>query len=805
MTHKNYHFRNLISTFWDIHETTGLKKQDIHDLWIYVADGPKTIQTKRDQLLETVKTLRNRNLWEYVANWSGMFSCPDNIRQLFYNWERKVRPKDEYLVSFLILICMISLHGKECFSSDYPYFKENTFPLDDMFSFLYIELSEHIPESVKKDPKSAEYAEVLQSIKCSSEYQQFLTVLQHSEKHLVAFLFAGILHCRHADDCLKKEREVTYDLKKWLEHAFDQFSKAQSDATLTTFQKDYLEFLWKENKILNLRDAPGTITSENPKHDLVNLYVVPALRNHAGALTSLFHGSDRFSHIITANSGAGKSSLIQALVMGCTYSMLDTLGSELAQSVSATKYKRLQASFRVEKAYFPVLVKSSVFNKEKLQEQKDYKLLHYASGPSCEQFDTHMEALLSEADSMGTLLLLVDALDELDQSHATVFGDMIDDFLREYPNTSLLVTSRLIHFREFQDHTFFANAVPLTLDLFDEQKIIQLIANWTKHNVFQAGSYDWRDLKTFLSGYPHLYTLVKNPYMLSHAIYYKVNNRHAAPEEIISYIIDNIIEKRWPEKKYGVYGISASYMRGLLSCLAWEMAKSGQHYIPPQKLVKRFRQAGESYDEDVELDLKTWNSIANEMNTQAGLLVLGSPDTEKTAMEKDNYVFQLDVIEHFLAAEWIRTQLRNEGFRKDMNDYRLLEQVNEFFPEQITKKHWTDIILMLFYPVTELHAKTRESSITLAIYKHLLHRTSETLSEEELSAIGTIFKHLLCETFGTNILTSADEPHSHTLRLQMLRYLANTPGIKSELADISKNNLFPEEFKTLQKLKLIIS
>ncbi len=796
MSDKSTIFYKQIDIFLNTFEKTNIEKETLYRLWNHIAMDSGSVPIIRNRILDTIRSLRHMELPNFLGQWDGNFYPPENMRQLFYNWKvKRSLPKDDTLVSFLVLLIMLKYHGKSCFSPLCSYFESNSLSLEDLCFSLYTLIYEHSPET-DNDYNNQRYL---------ADYQLFSQTLQASEKHLTAFLLAGFVYCRHMDQCQKKKSDISFNPASWLEQTFRQLEQSQANQNLTSFKQKYFELLWNENKILTLRDAPGTITPEYHKHELASLYVVPTLRDQNGETTYLFDKNLRFSYLITANSGAGKSSLLQALVVSCLYPQLKSLGLAPEQNRSSKKYEQLHTSFRINNSYFPVLVKACTFNLEKLDAERKYKLLDFASGSSSGSFESCITELLQMANDSGTLLLLVDALDELDEEHASIFSEMIDDFLSQYPNVNLIITSRLIHFRDFKNSSFFTKTDHLTLDLFDDNKIIQFITNWIRQDVFQAGSYDWKELKSFFSKYPHLYALIKNPYMLSHAIYYKINHQDAQPEDLISYIIDNMIEKRWPEKKYGIYGITSSYMRGLLSCIAWEMAKSDQHYIAPSKLVKRFRAAGEQYDEDVELDAKTWNTIANEMNTQAGILAIGSPDTERTELERENYVFQLNVIEHFLAAEWIRAKLRDTFSLKHSTPYQLIERVNELLPDVITQKHWQEIILMLFYPVSELHAKTRESDVTSSIFKMLLYRSAETISEEELTVIGAIFVHLLRGTLGSSSILNPNASQTNALRLQMLRVLSNIPSLQQELAELDKHPRFQEDRKTLMKLKLIRS
>lgn len=72
------------------------------------------------------------------------------------------------------------------------------------------------------------------------------------------------------------------------------------------------------------------------------------------------------------------------------------------------------------------------------------------------------------------------------------------------------------------------------------------------------------------------------------------------------------------------------------------MAYEKEHAIPSSSIISWFCRASEEIDEK-EIDRNTWKQVVKEMTARSGLIVL----------EDINYVFQNEVIEHYLASEWI--------------------------------------------------------------------------------------------------------------------------------------------------------
>ncbi len=279
----------------------------------------------------------------------------------------------------------------------------------------------------------------------------------------------------------------------------------------------------------------------------------------------------------------------------------------------------------------------------------------------------------------------------------------------------------------------------------------------------------------------YVYELSKNPYYLTHILCYRSRHNNATAQEVISFLIDKLIKKRWPISKYEKYGINVENIREILSYIAWDMAVEDEHRIPSHLLSKKFSEAAANIIE-VDADVSVWNGLVKEINVRAGLLIL----------DNNEYCFQNDVMEHLLAAERICTELFNRKDNKD-DKYELFKFYDERLKD-IGKDYWSDILVMMFTPVG---GKMTEK-ITTTLYKYLLYRTSESFDEDELKVIVKVFLDILQNTFGANRISSYKKTKQINIHeKQICRFLTNNMNllndsmndfIKDFIEDVKKSN-----------------
>lgn len=251
-----------------------------------------------------------------------------------------------------------------------------------------------------------------------------------------------------------------------------------------------------------------------------------------------------------------------------------------------------------------------------------------------------------------------------------------------------------------------------------------------------------------------------NPYMLSHVLCYQAYHVNATPQEIISHVIDNLIIKRWPVEKYEKLGITTGYMREVLAYIAWNMAYEKEHAIPSSSIISWFCRASEEIDEK-EIDRNTWKQVVKEMTARSGLIVL----------EDINYVFQNEVIEHYLASEWIVSNYSRWSLEYN-SEFFVLHKLQDVISDIVDDECWEDILIMMFSPDKNYY-RVRFDELTPALLKYLLLKTAETMNPREIMIIGNVFINVVRNTFGKNHITNDVSESGRQARRQITKFLHN--------------------------------
>lgn len=427
-----------------------------------------------------------------------------------------------------------------------------------------------------------------------------------------------------------------------------------------------------------------------------------------------------------------------------------------------------------------------------INEKSAESILDIAIGHKINGFSENIENLIANHEKNGQVILLVDALDEIAGSKRKEdLAKLIDAFISKHPSVNLIITSRSIDLREFYGAAFYGELERVTLGLLGDPEIKELISKWMLCDVSLATQQDVEKKYQSLINNDYLSKLVSNPYMLSHALHYQAYHVNATPQEIISHVIDNLIEKRWPAEEYEKFGITPSFMREILAQIAWEMTESNTHVIPANGIITRFCNAADSIDGDSEIDRKTWATVVKEMNARAGLLIL----------EDIGYVFQNRIIEYFLASECVISKYVEKLCRSDISETAIIKDISVDF-SSIQENYWADVILMMFSP-DERHNLHRRDYITPALYKYLLYKSAESVCVEELKVIGYIFVNLVKNTFGRNRITNISNASGVLAREQITRFLYNNQTFLKNIGNWEEEKVFSDVLQELSKKELI--
>lgn len=667
---------------------------------------------------------------------------PDVARQGWYRYRRMGQIdgastiKENMLIGTTLILCLIST-AQDAFAETDERFENKSFNNNELIAWLC---------------EATNYINSFYIEKVKTEVQ-----------YLLPFLLSSLFYCRKWQTDGDKP---SFDIAFWLDSHFNSLIRVSNDVKMSEFQKEYYTHLWNVSKTLDIRDmvSGAQLSSISKNAQISNLYIIPPFLRDGEVVDHPIDDRSLFSYLVVANTGCGKSTFLQAIITANIYEKVAALQIASLAEEAMSRYKLIKKKLGFSGGYFPILVKADSINHVELENLRVNSLLDFAVGSECESFKKWIEYIVTQQCD-GKVLLLVDALDEIDgSSRKDLFGKMIEKFISEHHAVNVILTSRPIDFRDFHGCTFYDNHIRISLGQFGEEEIKELISKWIQCDISLAKDADIEKKYRYFLENKYLSRLAPNPYMLSHALRYQAYHVNATPQEIISHVIDNLIIKRWPAEKYKELGITPKYMREVLAYIAWNMAYENEHVIPSNGIVSWFCRASEEIAEE-EIDRNTWSQVVKEMTARSGLIVL----------EDIDYVFQNDVIEHYLASEWIVSSYSNSWSQEHNSEFYVLHKLQDVICDTIDEC-WEDILIMMFSP-DKNYIRGRLDKLIPALLKLLLLKTAETMNTKEIIVIGNVFVNVVRNAFGKNHITNDAYESGRQVRRQIAKFLYNNSHI----------------------------
>ena len=667
---------------------------------------------------------------------------PDVARQGWYRYRRMGQIdgastiKENMLIGTTLILCLIST-AQDAFAETDERFENKSFNNNELIAWLC---------------EATNYINSFYIEKVKTEVQ-----------YLLPFLLSSLFYCRKWQTDGDKP---SFDIAFWLDSHFNSLIRVSNDVKMSEFQKEYYTHLWNVSKTLDIRDmvSGAQLSSISKNAQISNLYIIPPFLRDGEVVDHPIDDRSLFSYLVVANTGCGKSTFLQAIITANIYEKVAALQIASLAEEAMSRYKLIKEKLGFSGGYFPILVKADSINHVELENLRVNSLLDFAVGSECESFKKWIEYIVTQQCD-GKVLLLVDALDEIDgSSRKDLFGKMIEKFISEHHAVNVILTSRPIDFRDFHGCTFYDNHIRISLGQFGEEEIKELISKWIQCDISLAKDADIEKKYRYFLENKYLSRLAPNPYMLSHALRYQAYHVNATPQEIISHVIDNLIIKRWPAEKYKELGITPKYMREVLAYIAWNMAYENEHVIPSNGIVSWFCRASEEIAEE-EINRNTWSQVVKEMTARSGLIVL----------EDIDYVFQNDVLEHYLASEWIVSSYSNSWSQEHNSEFYVLHKLQDVICDTIDEC-WEDILIMMFSP-DKNYIRGRLDKLIPALLKLLLLKTAETMNTKEIIVIGNVFVNVVRNAFGKNHITNDAYESGRQVRRQIAKFLYNNSHI----------------------------
>lgn len=507
----------------------------------------------------------------------------------------------------------------------------------------------------------------------------------------------------------------------------------------------YFETLWKNHCRGIVRDqvATGNI------RELIDFYVLPDLVSANGTPLEAPFSDLNHNMYVTAGSGLGKTTLLHIILLA---NIIDTLIAERPDIISqnslakVSEYQAVRHALfgNIPQRYFPVFIHSAEAN------DTDYRsILDLAEGHTI----AHFKDMVDSAHNAGTLLLLIDSLDEVEN------GDKMDSFirnvdtlLREYPDAKVIITSRFLGRMQLP----FACKTIHVAELNDEA--IQKI---TKSLLSHRNAKELLDLLTGLKSNKHLASLARNPFMLLTMLEEK-KDRYL--HQILESIVNAIIERRWDAINND---ISAESIKMLLGHLACNFVFGNLSYVSRTDIEKSFYKAEESlrqYKIDINIPSENMERFLRVLSCQSGILNI----TYQHHVEK--FVFQDNLVMCWLAAHYLSRVLidaidagiedRNQEASLWSNAIWLDKFIRSFAHKRcILSADGISTLIISLVTCSEHSGEVLQQSI---LY-YLLFKDAVSLSATEKDNIREGYQAIISNTFGENDI--ANHPESDGRKL----------------------------------------
>lgn len=503
-------------------------------------------------------------------------------------------------------------------------------------------------------------------------------------------------------------------------------------------RSEYYEKLWLNHYKGTVRDHVATGNAR----ELIDFFALPSITTPSGDAVSCPFSASRFSKLLMAGSGFGKSTLLDIVLLCNVIDNLNDIDSPVLSINSKEKigeYRRLRESlFGSSAAMFPVFIHSDRANANSYS-----SVLELAEANEIDCF----YALVDEADHAGALLFLIDSIDEVESDNLVYYLDLIKKLLLNYPNANVVFASRFLGKQPF----------PFEYDLLHIKELTPL--DIKKISLSMLSQNEANKLIKRFDQNIYLRSLAKNPFMLMTILETKGDR---LVYHLLESIVNAIIDRRWDKHHYDISSEDIKLLLGFLACrfvfenkTCADISEIRQCFI---KAGDNLKLHGVSYDvpsQNVEYFLKT-------LSSQSGILNI----VNKYHVEK--YLFQDTLIMCWLAANYINKIINESDEIHDRDGIKgiwaNIYWIDSFLRSISSKETYLSASAVNVLVMTlVMSSETNGQDLQKSLLYFLICRDATSLNKEEQLNIYTGYRDIVDNSFGENDITN--HPDSESVRL----------------------------------------
>ncbi len=490
--------------------------------------------------------------------------------------------------------------------------------------------------------------------------------------------------------------------------------------------REYYSNLWAECSMLKIRDSSDERTQ-------MEKYIYPhfTCNREQKSSPAAFEKGRSSRRMVIAESGLGKSSYLDMLTSVAVYRDLD-LSMEINEK-NRKKIEELEKQIQLEERIVPVLIRAGEYQH---QEGRLFGGLLdcVVGGPSEKAFPGWRDAMAHQKDRR--LILMVDALDEIDHLQRDSFLRGLNEFAEELACTDILAMCRPIDRSSFERNRLFRGMEEWRLEPFDRQQMKAFVEARIKADTRGIE----RDADRLLDNILHneyRQVLSFNPYMLEKMLVHDYSTGNSTAYSTMDFLVANLIARRW-DRLFAELKIEAGEFTTILGGVAHDMMCKNQAIIGRANLVDEFMKMAKAAELDDKFPEEMFREIVGRMNNAAGLLIY----------ENEGYKFQYPVFASYLSAKWICYQC----IKNRTKDANLLE---DLLPPRIRSGAWADVVIMLFTIACEIGP--RNEFLSTVLFRKILCMGMGTTESACRAQVNRIFHHLEQRIFGENHILSDGE------------------------------------------------
>ena len=577
------------------------------------------------------------------------------------------------------------------------------------------------------------------------------TNTQNVIRYLVGLLCAALMSM-DTDYKRTSDKESIAATKEQLKVNLVRFLDAEGTKKsniATMMQKDrtnYYEKLWSHHCKGDIRDMDGT----GSVRELVDFFVVPSIAKQDKKIVSEPFSDRRFSKVIMAGSGFGKSTLLDVLLLCNVVDTLDESGSAVLSRNSKDKiniYRSHRKALFGETGIhlFPVFIHSERANKSTY-----VKALELA-----EEYDAdNFAEMVADAHRAGRLLFLIDSIDEVESDKIGGYLRALNSMLSDYPRANVVCASRFLG----------KKTLPFECDLLEIKELNHESIDSITFSILSS-SVAAKVLDRINSN-PYLLSLAKNPFMLLTILETKGDRQ---VHHLLESIVNAIIDRRWDKYQYDISSEDIKLLLGFLACKfifdnksSADLTEIRQCFAKAEDNLKLNGVSYEVPNTNIEYFLRT-------LSCQSGILnMINQHHVEK-------YLFQDNLIMCWLAAHYINKIMLQAS---DVHQWDGLGGI-------WANIHWIDNFLRTFSSkelalssdavntlvmTLVMISETSGPVIQKSILYYLICRDATSLDEQEQRHICAGYRDIVSNSFGENDITNRSNSDSVKLINKMQSY-----------------------------------